>query len=235
MHHIFFIPQRLLNQIKDDPYFGARFLSFIIVNSILLMLIDLYLSNYGYSISSQDFPFISFMLVSLAIFITSYFFACICKYFINRHISKKTFNSTCTAFISTLFFVYSLDNKMKLDFKKQILVFEIDETKLSAQNRHKYKEYQILTKYLSSQLFYKGFPDFEHALTLQWRYQCIRFASNDGDLSAHWIQSVNELKEILIPHKAAILEISKDIEKYKAEKKQGATAILEKIKQSFAH
>jgi hypothetical protein len=233
MLNIFNIPLRLIKQIQANPYFGAGFFAFIFAHIIVLSFLQVFLGCINLSLISENYAFLSFLFFGLLTFTSSYLMACVLDHIITKHQINKAFNSSCTGFIATLFFVYSLDKKMKLSFKKQVLYFEIDETKLSASDRHKFKEYQILSKYLSSQHFYKALDDADRSLVYQWREQCRRFEGKDGDLSAHWIQSTEELLKILIPHKQNIIDIAKNIEFYKAKKNDGAQLILQKIKESF--
>lgn len=233
MLNIFNIPLRLIKQIQANPYFGAGFFAFIFTHIIILSILQLLLGYVGLSLISENYAFASFIVIGILTFTSSYLMACVLDHIITKHQINKAFHSSCTGFITTLFFVYSLDKKMKLSFKKQVLYFEIDETKLSASDRHKFKEYQILSKYLSSQYFYKALDDADRSLVHQWREQCRRFEGKDGDLSAHWIQSTEELLKILMPHKENILEIAKNIEFYKSKKNDGAQLILQKIKESF--
>ena len=233
MLNIFNIPLRLINQIQQNPYYGAGFFAFIFIHIIVLSFLQLYLGYASLSLISESYAFASFLFIGVLTFTSSYALACVLDHFITKNQIDRAFHSSCTGFITTLFFVYSLDNKMKLSFRKQVLFFEIDETKLSASNRHKFKEYQILSKYLSSQHFYKALDDADSSLILQWREQCRRFEGKDGDLSAHWIQSTEELLKILLPHKENILEIAKNIEFYKSKQNDGAQLILQKIKESF--
>lgn len=233
MYQFFQIPLRLVKQIYANPYFGAGFFAFIFLHLIALNLIQFSLGYADLSLISNNYPLLSFMGYGVLVFTSSYLLACILDSLIIKHQANKVFYSSCTGFIATLFYVYSLDKEMKLFFKKQVLIFEIDESKLSAQERHKFKEYQILSKYISSQYFYKALENDERSLILQWREQCRRFEGKNGDLSAHWIQSTDELKKILLIHKKSILEISRNIEFYKDKNIDGAQLILSMIKKSF--
>ena len=233
MYQIFQIPLRLVKQIYANPYFGAGFFAFIFLHLIALNLIQFFLGNADLSLISNSYPLLSFIAYGVLVFTSSYLLACILDSLIIKNQAEKVFYSSCTGFISTLFYVYSLDKEMKLFFKNRVLIFEIDEGKLSAQERHKYKEYQILSKYISSQYFYKALDNDERSLILQWREQCRRYEGKNGDLSAHWIQSTDELKKILLAHKKSILEISRNIEFYTNKDIDGAQLILNIIKKSF--
>lgn len=233
MLNIFSIPLRLIKQIQVNPYFGAFLLASILSQVIIYILIEFLLGEYQLSLIHSEYVFQGLILWGLFNFITSYLIACLIDKIIAEHNTKKAFNSSCTAFIATLIYVYSVDPKMTIKFKGNVIHFSADTAKLSAMDQHKYKEYQILSKYLSSQLFYKAFPDFDKALLLQWRVQCKRFENNEGDLSAHWLHSVDELKKILLPHRTVILDISKNIEKYKLNKHKSELEIMNKIRQSF--